>query len=436
MAPTGSTSTRVRDLGSLLAAAAVVGVLAAAGATIFTSVLHAAENLLWTTVPAAMGASEPPAWWVLLLLALGGAGTWAAARLPGHGGHHPLDGLAFDVPPRVLPSALLAAFASLAFGAVLGPEAPLLAIGASVGVVAFRRARDERAKVLVVAGAAAALGLVLGNPLVTALLVLEGALLRSRAARTSAVGMLPVLVALGAGYLLRVGVDDWPGVHVGELAVGGLTPYPAVRVIDLLVGVGVGLVVAVLIAVVMRGAGRLRTLVSRAPLVGLVGAGLAVGAAALAVRSTTGADVGTVLFSGQSALDDVTALSGGTLLAVALAKSLAYALSLGAGFRGGTIFPAVFIGVAVGAATSGLVPGSALSPLVACGIAAGVAAVLGMPLTAVMLGLLLTAPAAGPAVTVVAVVGAVVGLVVKLAADARRQGVLPDTTDHDPVNKG
>jgi hypothetical protein len=56
-----------------------------------------------------------------------------------------------------------------------------------------------------------------------------------------------------------------------------------------------------------------------------------------------------VLFSGQSSLGDVTAeTAGGVLVALVLAKGLAYAISLAVGFRGGPIFPAVAIGVMVG----------------------------------------------------------------------------------------
>ncbi|HEX5334958.1 MAG TPA: chloride channel protein, partial [Propionicimonas sp.] len=60
----------------------------------------------------------------------------------------------------------LAALASLAFGAVLGPEAPLLALGAALAVWLTSRARlDDAGRNLVgAAGSAAALSTLFGGP--------------------------------------------------------------------------------------------------------------------------------------------------------------------------------------------------------------------------------------------------------------------------------
>ena len=50
--------------------------------------------------------------------------------LPGRGGHEPSGGLSCRGPPQnAFPGIALAAFVTLAFGGVLGPEAPLIAIG-------------------------------------------------------------------------------------------------------------------------------------------------------------------------------------------------------------------------------------------------------------------------------------------------------------------
>ena len=57
----------------------------------------------------------------------------AAVRLPGHGGHSPLEGLGAEpIRPIELASILPAALATLGLGLVLGPEAPLIAL---VGVL-------------------------------------------------------------------------------------------------------------------------------------------------------------------------------------------------------------------------------------------------------------------------------------------------------------
>jgi H+/Cl- antiporter ClcA len=409
------------SLGAVLGLSAVVGVAAALGATLFTSLVHAVERLLWESLPTVVGLPGPPWWWVLALVTVGAVGVGIALRLPGHGGHHPLDGLAFDITPRELPSTLLAALSSLAFGAVLGPEAPLLAIGTSIGFAVHRRVRSEASLVLVMAGAAAALGVVMGNPVVTMLLVLEAAFLSARPGPERPLHqVVPILVALGAGYLVRIGIGGWPGVHVPELSVGNLGSYPVVRVPDLLAGVLVAVATAGLVVAAMRGAEAMRRTAVRHPRAVLLVGALTIGALALLVRAVTGAEVGLVLFSGQQSIAEITASTAvGTLLVVAVVKSAAYAVSLGLGFKGGTIFPAVFIGAAVGVAAAAVVPGTVVAPLVACGIAAGAAAAAGMPVTALVLALLLCL-SAGPAVTVPAVLGSVAGTLLKGFLDARR----------------
>jgi H+/Cl- antiporter ClcA len=140
----------------------------------------------------------------------------------------------------------------------------------------------------------------------------------------------------------------------------------------------------------------------------------------------TGAEVGTVLFSGQQAMAAVTGSTAvGTLLVIAVVKAAGYAVSLGVGFRGGAIFPAVFVGAAVGAAAAAVVPGTSVAPLVACGIAAGAAAAAGMPVTALVLALLLCL-GAGPAVTVPAILGSLMGTLLKGFFDARRSAAVLD----------
>lgn len=410
-----------RPLATLVGLPVVVGVAAALFAALYTSFVHGAELLLWEWLPGAIGLDGTPWWWVLLLVVLGALGVAAAMRLPGHGGHHPLDGLAFDITARELPSTLLAAASSLAFGAVLGPEAPLLAIGTSIGYSVHRRVGSDASRVLVMAGAAAALGVVMGNPVVTMLLVLEVAFLSTQPRPERPLRQaVPILAALGAGYLVRIGIEEWPGVHVPELAVGDIGSYPVVRIVDLVVGVAAAGVAAGLVVAAARGAEAVRRPADRHPFVALVAGAVVIGALALLVRASTGAEVGAVLFSGQQAVAAVTGSTAVvTLLVVAAVKAAAYSVSLAVGFRGGTIFPALLVGAAVGTAAAAVVPGTSLAPLVACGIAAGAAAAAGMPITALVLALLLCV-SAGPAVTVPAILGSLVGTLLKGFLDARR----------------
>jgi H+/Cl- antiporter ClcA len=99
--------------------------------------------------------------------------TWVVAvalRLPGGGGHHPLEGLGLQPPrPFHLPGILLAALATLAGGLVLGPEAPLVALGLVIGAKAARllRAPGSDGQALALAGAFAAMATVFAGPLPT-----------------------------------------------------------------------------------------------------------------------------------------------------------------------------------------------------------------------------------------------------------------------------
>lgn len=426
--------TDVGDATRLLARAALVGVLAAAGAVAFQLVEHAASELLWTEGPERLlGTSAPPWWWVVGVLVAGGALVALTLRLPGGGGHRPLQSLAFDVEPRVVSSVVLAALVSLAVGAVLGPEAPLVAVGSAVGAaVAGATATADRRVLLMLCGGAAAVGPVFGNPLVVSLLLLELALLTGDRRGPAAVQrLLPPLVALAAGYLVQVGVGGWPGVGTAALQVPGLPAYERVAVVDVALTVPVAAVVAVVVLASLRLAAVLEVRVGRsaagpAGTTGvLVAGGLAIALCALVVRWATGEPIDLVLFSGQAALPAVLALaSAPVLLLVLVTKAVAYAVSAAVGFRGGIVFPAVYLGALVVATSAALLPVDVSPGLLAGGVAAAAAVSLRLPFTSVLLATLLTA-GSGPAVTAPAVVGAVTALLL-VAAWQRVSRPLPD----------
>ncbi len=404
-------------LAKLFAVAIMVGLAAGAGVVAFLAAEHQIQTLLWTTIPDALGGT--PGWWVFAVLLVGAVGVWGALKLPGHGGHRPLDGLGIDIGPKVIGSVVVAALISLSVGAVVGPEAPLMAVGSAIGgLIAFRTTEDVR-KVLMLAGAAAAVTMILGNPMVSAVLLLEAAALKgSPGGKKVMIAILPVLVAMGFGYLIQVGVGDWSGVGASKLAVAGLPAYPSVQVLDLLLAVVVGVVTA-LFAVMAVESGTIFQNKIPGQLTRLLLAAVIVAGAAVATRAITGEPVDTVLFSGQEATASVLGItSAGTVLIIAIAKAIGYAVSLGGGFRGGMVFPAVFLGVALATWMSLLVSGSSVSALSAAGIAAAVAGVLRLPFTGVLLALLLCA-AAGLAVTTPAIIGAVIGVLIRVAADAK-----------------
>src|SRR5262245_34688015 len=109
----------------MLVLGAVIGAPVAAVAYFFLKAVSKSQTYLLTTLPVDLGFDSAPIWWPLPVLAVGGLIVGLAIRyLPGTGGHPPSEGFkaAGPVPPIELPGIVVAAFATLAFGAVLGPE--------------------------------------------------------------------------------------------------------------------------------------------------------------------------------------------------------------------------------------------------------------------------------------------------------------------------
>ena len=100
----------------------------------------------------------------------------ARRSLPGDGGHSPLDGIGGKPTPiSHAPGVALAALASLAFGAVIGPEAPLIALGSVVGllVTRFVTVDPTHHNVLAMAGSFSAISALFGGPVVAGMLLIE-----------------------------------------------------------------------------------------------------------------------------------------------------------------------------------------------------------------------------------------------------------------------
>jgi H+/Cl- antiporter ClcA len=300
--------------------------------------------------------------------------AFARTILPGDGGHSPLDGIgAKPTPEAYAPGVALAALGSLAFGAVIGPEAPLIALGSVVGLLVTRIVTVEPGHhgVLSMAGSFSAISALFGGPIVAGMLLVEagvgmGALLIPV--------LLPGLVAAAIGYLLFIGLGDWGGLDQTALSIPGLPVYDGTSVRDLLLAIAIGIVTAFLCEAV-RVLGR-RTLASEqrlgmVPL--LLAGGLTVGVLAV-VADALGASSQDVLFSGQFSMTDLVAEdSAKALLVLIAAKALGYAICLGCGFRGGPVFPAIFLGV--GLAMFAVIAFDVSPTLaVAVGTAAGMAA--------------------------------------------------------------
>ena len=145
----------------LVALGALVGIPAGVVAALFLALVHELQHWLWTDLPDALGESSPP-WYLVVGLPVVGAAIVVLARrlLPGDGGHPPLEGHAPHVTPvAYAPGIALAALGTLAFGAVLGPEAPVIALGAAVALAVawFVRLGEKETQALAIAGSFSAI---------------------------------------------------------------------------------------------------------------------------------------------------------------------------------------------------------------------------------------------------------------------------------------
>jgi H+/Cl- antiporter ClcA len=397
----------------MLALAAVLGVPISALSYGFLQGVAFLQDALFRRVPVALGLGPSPAWWPLPVLAVGGLLVGATIRyLPGRGGHSPADGFANHPPPtgRELPGVLLAAAATLVFGAVLGPEAPLIAIGGGLAVLAVRTAKAslEPSAVTVVAstGSFAAVSTLLGSPLLGAFLLMEAA---GIGGATLGLVLLPGLLAAGIGSLIFVGLDSLTGLGPVSLALPDLPPFARPDLAQFGWAIVIGLAAAVLGTTISRTGLGLRAVVERAPVLLTTAAGVVVALLAGVYAASTGHPTADVLFSGQASLPALLAGSASysavALVLLVACKGLGYAVSLSA-FRGGPVFPAMFLGAAGGLALAPL-PGMAVVPAVAMGIGAMSVVMLRLPLTSVMLAVLLLG-ADGLVVTPLVIVAVVV----------------------------
>ena len=298
---------RSRSYLVLLALAAIIGVPVSAVAYFFLALVSKLQGWIFTSLPKGLGFHAEPLWWPILPLLLAGVLVSLTLKyLPGTGGHSPADGFkAGGGPPSAieLPGIVLAAFATLSLGVVLGPEGPLIAIGAGLGALAVRLVkRDAPARVqsvMAAAGSFAAISTLLGSPLTGAFLLMEASGLGGP---TMQLVLVPGLLAAGVGSLIFIGLDAWTGLGTFSLAIPGLPHVGAPTAAGFLWALAIG-IMAVPVGSGIRWLGLfLRPHVERRILLLTPVVGLAVAGLAIMFAAATGKASSEVLFSGQSAL--------------------------------------------------------------------------------------------------------------------------------------
>lgn len=384
----------------LVLLAAAFAVPAAIVAGLFMVLVRLVTDAAWVYLPEAVAIPEP-----LLLLVVPIAGSLIVGLIvryaPGHGGpdpatEHGLGGVPGTM--RELPGTVGAAVVSLASGASLGPEAPLVGILGTLGAAAGRALRlpPDAGRVLGIAGLASLLGGIFGNPLAVGLLLVE---LSPVAGRELYRRIIPALVAGTIGVFVFSLITGGPFAEFEFPAYEGLQAWHIAAAVVLGAGgavLGMGYVKLVKgVRLVLRP---LESLVIPRLLVG----GMAVGVIAVVFGELT-------LFSGEHEISEVIAqgeaIGVGALLFLVAGKMLAAAVSLSTGFRGGRIFPVLFIGGTVGMAVHVALPWIPAALAVSTGMAGIGVTVLRAPLFLVSFLVIFTSPEMIPLMLLAAITG-------------------------------
>ena len=415
-------------LAVVIVLAAAVGVVVSLAAWCVLELIHQVQTGVFKDLPSDMGYQSAPWWWLVLVLGVAGLlVALAIIHLPGRGGHVPAEGIKFGgapTQPIELPGVVLAGFATISLGLVLGPEAPLLAMGGGLGLLAIRLSRrdapPQAQTVVAAAGSFAAMSFLFDQPIIAAVIIIEAAGLNRQQLQLL---LLPGLTAAGIGSLISLGMGSFTGLSTSAYALGAL-PLPPLARPDLAEfgwTIPLAIVVAVVAVAIFRVArGVERVVVPRllvlAPAAGMIVAGLAIAFSHAAGKSTS-----EVLFSGQDQLPGlVSSASTWSISALLLLlgfKAIAWSVSLGS-FRGGPTFPSLFLGAAGGLLASHL-PGFGLTAAVAVGMGAALASVLKLPLSAVVVATLLTSKS-GAGVGPLIIVGVVVAHLTTVALSRRQ----------------
>lgn len=434
---------RSRQFVVLLVLAAIVGIVASLVAWGFLQLIYYMQVWVFTDLPDSLGFTTTPVWWSLPFLALAGVATaFAIVRLPGTGGHEPTGGLAGGLTPAVnLPGVLLAALAGIGLGIVLGPEAPLMALGSGIGFLLIRTlkkdAPDQVGQLLATSGMFAALSFLFGSPVIAAVILVEAA---APSKQQMPLVLIPGLLAAGIGSLVSIGMDSWTGLDSSNISLGSLPleEFARPEYGDIAWTIPLAVVIALGTFAIFFLARHVRNLAERNRFVVLPAVGVAVGLLAIAFSEITGKGFEEVLFSGQDSVTGlVTDADSWSLSALAFLiafKGVAYSLSLGS-FRGGPVFPALFLGTAAGL-MAGQLPGFEVTPAVAVCIGAAIVAILRLPLAAVVLATLFTLEAGVGSMPLI-IVGVAAAYMTTLLLDrARPAGTEPAGSAAAPAAAG
>ncbi|CAB4864392.1 unannotated protein [freshwater metagenome] len=325
-------------------------------------------------------------WLLAPLPGLGLLGALAARRYIGRGASaatadeylHAFHDPQHDLPWRPFVARMVAAIASVGTGAPMGLEGPSLYAGATFGLKLQRRAprlfgiADRR--VLMVAGAAAAVAAIFKAPATGAVFALEVPYQNDLARRM----LLPALVASATGYLTFVSIN-------GTSALFPVDGTPAYAIRELLGAIAVGIVAGIgarTFARMLRYAKQLAA--GPRPLLTTLIAGGSLAAMFALGRILTGESL--LLGAGYQVVTWASnpGRSIWILLAILGLRCLATSAAVAGGGAGGLFIPLVVGGALTGSVISGLVIHGDLTLFIVIGVAAFLGAGYRVPLAAVM----------------------------------------------------
>jgi H+/Cl- antiporter ClcA len=361
--------------------ALLLGVVGALAGLVFLGATDAGNNWYDAPDPGWFGGHW---WWVAVTAAAGivvgvlRAVTKLPARIPG---------LIADienahVDPGIVPGIVAVSAVSLIGGASLGPEQALGSMGGGAATwMAQRKGLDgDDGDANVLNGFAGAYGGLFSSTVIVVMMILEvGRPGGQKFTKTLVGGIIASSVSFGI-YFVIVGAVFLDAYKV-----------PSYKFEDwqLLAAIPLGLLAAVIATMLVASTVVLTRLFTRLPIPTIAKptlGGVVFGLIGVALPLT--------LFTGsdqlKSVLHDAPTLGLGLLVAIVLAKILAFAVSEGSGFVGGPIFPALFVGGAAGVAVHQGITGLPLGLAFTCLFAAVPGALVNAPFAMALTGAFMT----------------------------------------------
>lgn len=386
----------------LLLGAVPVGIIVGLAALAFVTCMRLGTFGLWTMLAGAFGvthATENP-WFILGITSVGGLLVGLCTALARSRGEvHLLQELQQEgrIDFRKVPGTLLTALVSLVFGASVGPEGPLLDLGAGIGSFLAERFRlsVEQARILTYMAGSAVFGAFFDSPFGSAFLALElPHAQNTRFYRLLFPGIVASIMTYGL-FLLLAG-----GTLGGEFT---FPPYQGFRFLYLLYAIPLGVVGAgagIVFIYLFRELHYLMIPLARRPVLrGIIG-GVILGLIAMHFPL--------ILFSGEQQLETLlkTGLHLGivTLLLLGLLKIVVTCLCLNTGFFGGRIFPSFFAGGALGMAIYLLFPAIPLVVCMLCVLSALAVSIMKIPVSMTLIVGALIQPGLAPIIAIAIIV--------------------------------